>query len=106
MPYFNIVACLCSLAGSLLQTLFDNQEERLYPLGQYILYMRQYNGMISLILNHILRWFLNPLYTGISHTGTLANSEDPDQMQHNSLPVTFPADCLPASDRHRSLTSP
>ena len=27
---------------------------------------------------------LNPLYTGNPYTGTLANSEDPDEMQHNA----------------------
>ena len=27
---------------------------------------------------------LNPLYTGNSETGTLANSEDPDEMLHTS----------------------
>ena len=27
---------------------------------------------------------INPLYTGNPSTGTLANSEDPDEMQHNA----------------------
>ena len=27
---------------------------------------------------------VNPLYTGNPYTGTLANSEDPDEMQHNA----------------------
>ena len=34
-----------------------------------------------------IKWCINPLYTGNSFVGTLANSEDPDEMQHYHIAV-------------------